>query len=194
MGARNLLLGSFLVLATACSDDPPSSAPGPEAGAFDVNAAPIPTQQIDASSNPPVDAGAEAAADAGPDGGTTPEAVKGFYNGQWGQLVLRAVGNEVWGAYTHDNGTVRGTIVGDRFVGWWCETPSRMGPSDAGDVEFTFIRGDAGEELRIDGRWRYGGDTATAWREDWDVARVTTPEPPALAERFADASLFCPHP
>ena len=37
--------------------------------------------------------------------------IEGHWNGDFGHLVLRRVGDEIWGAYEHDDGTVRGRLV-----------------------------------------------------------------------------------
>ncbi len=118
--------------------------------------------------------------------------ILGFYSGDWGDMVLRHVGDEIWGAYAWDTGTIVGSIQGDALVGWWSETPSREPTSDAGDVEFRWTRDDAGNIL-LDGRWRYG--TEEAWHEDWDISLVTDRDPPQeLVERFDDESAFRRHP
>ena len=93
--------------------------------------------------------------------------------------------------YDHDAGTVRGTLVGDRFIGWWCEAPSRRAPGDAGDVEMDVIV-DSDGVRSIAGRWRYGdrGD----WDDRWDLTWDATPAAPALAARFDAAADFCPRP
>lgn len=119
------------------------------------------------------------------------EDVQGHWSGDWGHMVLRVVGDEVWGAYNHDEGTVRGRVVNGRFVGWWCEVPSRGPDADAGEVEFGFVRGPSGE-LNFDGKWRYG--TTAEWQENWDLQRVSEAPSAELEARFANAAAFCPHP
>jgi hypothetical protein len=124
------------------------------------------------------------------------QAVVGFWTGDWGDLVMRVVGDEMWGAYSHDEGTVRGHFANGVFTGWWAEVPSRMPNSDAGEVEFTFITNPNGGGMGIDGRWRYGDTTnEPAWRENWDLSiHSGDPEPAALTARFANASAFIAHP
>jgi serine/threonine protein kinase len=119
------------------------------------------------------------------------ETIVGAWRGDFGGLVMRRVGDELWGVYGHDAGTVRGRVVGDRFVGWWCEAPSRRAPGDAGDVEMQVIV-DADGVRAIAGRWRYGA--AGDWDDRWDLTAAPGPEPAALAARFADAAAFCAHP
>lgn len=112
----------------------------------------------------------------------------GYYTGDWGQLVLRHVGDEVWGAYTHDAGGVRGTLFADgHFEGVWCEDPSRAGDQDAGLVRFDFTM-NAGVPT-IDGTWGYGNATPT--NGDWDVVLSKEPAPAELDARFADTTRFC---
>lgn len=121
--------------------------------------------------------------------------VLGYYSGDWGEMLLRQVGDEVWGAYTHDDGTVVGTLEGDTFVGWWSEVPSREPRSDAGEVEFRWFRDEAGA-VQLDGRWRYGAEAdGNDFREDWDLTAVPdTAGPQSLLERFDDPSQFRGHP
>jgi hypothetical protein len=117
---------------------------------------------------------------------TAPDIV-GFWTGDWGRLVLREQGGEIQGVYSHDQGTLTGTLEAGVFRGWWCEVPSRAAPRDAGDVEFRFAR--TGGGLDLDGRWKYGSEGD--WREDWDLAHSSEPPPEALVSRFDDASAFC---
>jgi hypothetical protein len=122
--------------------------------------------------------------------GTTAASVTGFYSGQWGQLVLREKDGRMLAVYSHDQGTISGTLQGDTLVGWWCEVPSRKPDQDAGDVELKFITKDGAPA--IDGRWRYG---ATAdWRDDWDIAKANGEPDPALLARFDDPTAFCTKP
>ncbi len=113
----------------------------------------------------------------------------GHWSGDWGHLVLRDVGDEVFGVYSHDQGTVRGHLVGDTFVGWWCEVPSRRANADAGEVELQFVRD--GNGVRIDGRWGYGSDLS---HDDWDLTTRDDDVPAELDARFADPDAFCRHP
>lgn len=124
-------------------------------------------------------------------GGEVTEAqAQGQWHSAWGTLVLRVVGDEVWGAYDHDEGTVRGRFDHGVFRGWWCELPSRSRERDSGDVEFRFRQGPHG--LLLDGRWRHG--QAGDWLEDWDLAVELMPSPTTLEARFENPSLFCAHP
>ena len=116
--------------------------------------------------------------------------IEGHWTGDWGQLVLRVVGNEIRGTYSHDQGTVVGTFSAGTFKGWWCEVPSRKPTGDAGEVEFEFAR--SGESLDLDGRWRYGAEGE--WREDWDLVHSKMEAPQDLKARFDEASAFCRSP
>lgn len=124
------------------------------------------------------------------DAGLAITEVVGFYSGDWGDMVLKEVNGEIWGAYTHDTGTIVGTFSNGVLAGWWSEVPSRLPPNDAGEVEFRFTRRNG--EVFIDGRWKYGA--AEAWRENWDIGLVKTTPPPALVARFADSTVFKRHP
>ncbi|MBK7071775.1 MAG: serine/threonine protein kinase [Myxococcales bacterium] len=119
------------------------------------------------------------------------ETIVGGWRGDFGGLVMRRIGDELWGVYGHDDGTVRGRVIGDRFVGWWCEAPSRRAPGDAGDVEMQVIVDRDGVRA-IAGRWRYGADGD--WDDRWDLTAAPGPMPEALVARFADAATFCVHP
>jgi hypothetical protein len=118
-------------------------------------------------------------------------ALEGHWGGDWGDMLLRKVGDEIWGSYTHDQGTVVLRPSPDGvYRGWWSEAPSRMASADAGEVEFRFVWKDT--QLTLDGRWRYG--ESGAFREDWDLSHLTTPVPTALEARFTDATAFRRHP
>jgi hypothetical protein len=118
-------------------------------------------------------------------------ALEGHWAGDWGDMVLRKVGDEYWGVYVHDTGTVVLRASPDGvYRGWWSEIPSRMAPSDAGEVEFRFSW--TGTALGLDGQWRYGA--TGAFKPDWDLMHVTTPVPAGLEERFTDTASFKRHP
>jgi hypothetical protein len=113
--------------------------------------------------------------------------IEGLWGGDWGDMLLKKVGSEYWGAYTHDQGTVVVRLYADgAFRGWWTEVPSRNVPSDAGDVEFRFAWDNG--TLALDGRWRYG--TEGGWSENWDLKRSTGPAPAELEQRFGDPTQF----
>ncbi len=112
----------------------------------------------------------------------------GYYTGDWGQLLLRQVGDEVWGSYTHDAGGVRGRLFSDgHFEGVWCEDPSRTGDLDAGLVRFELSQ--ASGVAALDGTWGYG--SAIPSRDDWDLTMSSEPVPAELEARFTDPTRFC---
>jgi hypothetical protein len=113
--------------------------------------------------------------------------IVGYWSGDFGDMVLVADGDEVRGAYTHDEGTVLGTFDGTTFRGWWCEVPSRLPDDDAGYVEFVFLRIDG--ELLLDGWWTYGSDGEPD--EDWDLVEQTGLGPDVLRARLDEPDLFC---
>ena len=118
--------------------------------------------------------------------------ILGYYSGDWGEMVLRRQGDELWGVYAYSDGTVVGRINDEGvFQGWWTQLPTRTG-SDEGEVEFRWSR-IANTTIALDGRWRYG--SIGAWQENWDILRVTTRSAPAaLTDRFQRADTFRPHP
>ncbi len=179
-GLIQLTLAAFVVL-QACDDETASN--------LNTNTEDGATSgvQVDAAQASPVDASPK---DAGGDAPIAASEVVGYYSGQWGNMVLRMVGEEIWGAYTHDQGTIVGRYFDGVFVGWWSESPSRLPNADAGDVEFRFIR--VGNVVRMDGRWRYG--SMEAWREDWDIGQVSAEPPADLLSRFDTPALFIRHP
>jgi hypothetical protein len=121
-----------------------------------------------------------------------PKDVEGHWTGDWGDMYLETDANGTTrGVYPYDLGTIQGTIKDGVFTGWWCESPSRKAPSDAGEVEFKFVRNSAGG-LNLDGRWRY--DSTGAWREDWDLRLVDTPVDEATRARLANTDQFCAKP
>ena len=116
--------------------------------------------------------------------------IEGTWTGDWGTMVLRRVGDEVHGAYAHDEGTIVGTFEDGVLTGWWTEVPSRAPPSDAGEVEFRFTKSATG--IALDGRWRYG--TEGEFSEDWDLELSEDPIPEDLEARFDDDAAFEEHP
>lgn len=118
--------------------------------------------------------------------------IAGHWVGDWGEMSLRIVGDEVWGAYNHQQGTVRGTFRDGVFRGWWTQLPTRQAPNDAGEVEFLFSHNEDGS-LVLDGRWKSGADEET-WTEDWDLGHIASPVPEDLATAFNDATIFIAHP
>jgi hypothetical protein len=118
--------------------------------------------------------------------------ILGFYSGDWGDMLLRKQGSEIWGTYQYDGGTIVGNITAEGvFVGWWSQLPSRSG-TDAGEVEFRWSQ-TSGTAIALDGRWRWG--TNGAWQENWDINLVTDRAAPNdLITRFDNPSDFKRHP
>lgn len=123
-------------------------------------------------------------------GAMTAAEVAGYYDGDWGQMVIREKDGKLLASYSHDEGTIVGTLQGDTLVGWWCEVPSRKPNNDAGDVQLKFVTRDG--KKAIDGRWRYGNEDE--FREDWDIERSDGAPDPTLLKRFDDPSAFCAKP
>ena len=112
--------------------------------------------------------------------------LEGLWTGDWGTMALQVDGDQVRGAYTHDDGRIVGTFADGVFIGRWTEVPSRAEPSDAGDVEFRFAK--TGDGLSLDGRWRYGSEGE--FREDWDLVLSDEEVPEELVAAFEDESSF----
>ena len=86
----------------------------------------------------------------------------GTWSTNFGTMTLRQSGNSVDGNYTHDQGHLRGTVSGRVLRGKWDEAPTRTGPGDAGDFEFTM----SADGKSWTGRWRYAREGAP-WGTDW---------------------------
>lgn len=109
---------------------------------------------------------------------------------QFGDAYVQVQADEVRVVYTHDDGRVLARLTGTRIVGWWTEAPSRQPKNDAGDVEFTVVRGDG--PLALHGRWRFG-DSEEFWYE-WDLSKVDGAIPADVRRVFADPAQFIQHP
>ena len=70
-----------------------------------------------------------------------------------------------YGVYDQGNGILVGRYANNRFVGWWCQEPTRMGPEYAGRVELHFLRGD--NRILVEGTWTYGDGKAAAWQNNF---------------------------
>jgi hypothetical protein len=109
---------------------------------------------------------------------------------QYGDAYLQVQADEVRMVYTHDDGRVLASLKGTRIAGWWTEAPSRQPKNDAGDVEFTVVRGNG--QLTLHGKWRFG-DSEEFWY-DWDLSKVDNAIPADVRSAFADPSQFNRHP
>ncbi len=87
-----------------------------------------------------------------------------------------------YGVYDQGNGILVGTYANNRFVGWWCQEPTREGPEDAGRVELHFVRGD--KRILIEGIWTYGDGRAAAWQDNFYGVSLDTPTPFQLEKRM----------
>jgi len=97
-------------------------------------------------------------------GGIPLDEITGTYTGDWGTMYLIFIGNEVRGAYSHENGRLVGIIDGDVIRATWCQDQAARTPT--GSAEFRFTKQD--NIVSLDGRWTYA-DSPTDWREDWDI-------------------------
>jgi hypothetical protein len=70
-----------------------------------------------------------------------------------------------YGVYDQGNGILVGKYANNRFVGWWCQEPTRIGPENAGQVELHFVRGD--NRILMEGTWTYGDGKAAAWQNNF---------------------------
>lgn len=98
----------------------------------------------------------------------------GRWETNWGPMMLEQVGNSLTGNYTHDQGIITGSIVGNKLIGRWSEYPTYSPPNDAGDVELTISE----DGRTFTGRWRYGSEGD--WSGDWTGTRADTSDEEAL--------------
>jgi tRNA A-37 threonylcarbamoyl transferase component Bud32 len=117
--------------------------------------------------------------------------VVGDWSGDFGRLVIRRDGDVVRGVYEHDQGTLYGHMDGDRFVGTWCEVPTRKPPADAGPFQLEVVTGDDGQP-RLSGHWQYGGVEGSG--DPWYSAPAEDAPPATLLARFDDPAAFCHEP
>ena len=145
----------------------------------------------DADADGDTDADGDVDADADGDADAELAAVwGGLWDGDFGPMAIAVEGGTVRGAYDWDDGTLVGSVGDDEVLrAWWCETPSRAPPNDAGQIELRLV----GDDPRaLDGIWRYGAEGE--WHENWDLEAIVGPVPQELVERLQDASAFCPRP
>ncbi len=93
----------------------------------------------------------------------------GEYISSRGKIILRQEKNSnvVTGKYERSNGTLRGTIVGDRLIGKWTEEPSDKAVSGNGYFEF-LMSSDGNSILML---WRQ--DYSNNWMEDKLAGRLS---------------------
>jgi len=99
-------------------------------------------------------------------------------------MVLQQSGNTVTGTYTHDQGQIQGTVLGNKLIGTWTEAPSRSSPDDAGDFEFR-ISDDCNS---FNGNWGYG--SSSEWSGGWSGTRQSSgPSIPGPSSGYTNPSV-----
>jgi len=84
----------------------------------------------------------------------------------YGELRLHVEDDgTLFGVYDQGNGILVGTYANNRFDGWWCQEPTRLGPENAGRVRLHFVRGD--DRILIEGVWTYGDGKAATWQNNF---------------------------
>ena len=87
----------------------------------------------------------------------------GEWDTNWGRMNLTQTGNTVTGTYVHQQGTIFGTVLGNRLQGTWHQT----GNNRSGYIDF--IMSDDG--MSFHGYWRWDDETARRiWgHTNWEV-------------------------
>lgn len=106
----------------------------------------------------------------------------GTWSTDFNSMTLTGDSQGFSGSYDWDDGRIRATLADAStrlYVGTWDEAPSRQGPSDAGDIEFTL----SADGKSFTGRWRYAGaDSWGAWNGTCAagpcLSNSATPTPP----------------
>ena len=101
----------------------------------------------------------------------------GTWDTTYGSMTLTQNGSFVEGTYDTDSGHISGYVSGNVWSGRWDETPTRMGPNDAGPFQFTL----APDGQSFTGTWRYDGDDPST-THSWDGTATGAPPPPVLGE------------
>ena len=70
-------------------------------------------------------------------------------SGYWGTMALNQNGNMVTGTFTHEGGTINGTVSGNVLTGTWAQTDNSKGP-----CEVTM----AADGATFSIKWKYQGD------------------------------------
>jgi len=70
-------------------------------------------------------------------GGIPLDEITGTYTGDWGTMYLIFIGNEVRGAYSHENGRLVGIIDGDVIRATWCQDQAARTPTGSAEFRFT---------------------------------------------------------
>lgn len=87
-----------------------------------------------------------------------------------------------YGVFDHKDGIQTGTFKDGRWVGWWCQLPTRKPPDDAGTLELHFVRGD--DRILIEGEYKYGDGRDAEWRKDFYGVELVDPASYALEQRL----------
>jgi eukaryotic-like serine/threonine-protein kinase len=98
---------------------------------------------------------------------------------------------QLYGVYDQGNGILVGQYANERFVGRWCQQPSRKAPDDAGRVELHFVRGD--DRILIEGKWTYGDSRMAAWQDNFYGVSLRQPPSYKLEQRLQHQET-CPSP
>ncbi len=91
--------------------------------------------------------------------------VSGTWTTNFGELKLTQQGNLVVGTYTHDEGKLKGVLLGDKLMGIWSEAPSYKPLYNAGECILIFSR----DGKTFSGHWKYG--YKGNWNGKWNGKR-----------------------
>lgn len=92
---------------------------------------------------------------------------------EWGEMQWIQKGNIITGYYSHDEGQIKGIILKDRMEFQWWELVEKGQPYESADLrqrgDGYFVISDDGAETKINGVWRYEGETA--WSGKWTAVK-----------------------
>lgn len=92
---------------------------------------------------------------------------------EWGEMELVQNGNIITGYYTHDEGQIKGIIRKDRMEFQWWELVEKGQAYQSAALrqrgDGYFVISDDGTESKINGVWRYEGDTD--WSGKWTAVK-----------------------
>jgi hypothetical protein len=95
-----------------------------------------------------------------------------------------------YGLYDQAEGIMVGHFADGRFSGWWCQSPTRRPPDDAGRVELHFVRGDA--RILVEGQWTYGDGRLAHWQNNFYGVSLESAPTYTLEQRMQHHEI-CPH-
>ena len=114
---------------------------------------------------------------------TTAELSQRAWHVNFGEMRLHVnADGTLYGVYDAGSGILVGNYANDRFVGWWCQEPTRKGPDDAGHVVLHFVRGE--KRILVEGVWTYGDGRAAAWQDNFYGISLETPPEYKLEQRM----------